>query len=79
MSFQRQNAELQKVCGIFKNVTYDRSTPYQLVLSRKWRRQIENQQKATMFLEHMYIIGMVDLSTVARIIYLVGGRSISEK
>jgi len=29
-----------------------------------------------MFQEHLYILDMVDLATVARIIHLVGGRSI---
>ena len=35
-----------------------------------------NQQNVTrMFEEHLYILGMVDLATLARVIHIVGGRS----
>ena len=30
-----------------------------------------------MFQEHLHILGMLDLATVARIIHIVGGESIS--
>jgi len=35
-----------------------------------------NQQNITrVFEEHLYILGMVDLATLARVIHIVGGRS----
>ena len=38
MSFWRHHVDLQTFCGIFKTDTHQRSTPSQLVLSRKKRR-----------------------------------------
>ena len=54
---------------------------FNFVFRQDWRLSTRfanlNQQKVTsMFLEDIHIIGMLDVSTVARIIYLVGGRSI---
>ena len=54
---------------------------FKFVFYQDWRLSTRfatwNQQNVTrMFQEHLHILGMIDLATVARIIHLVGGRSI---
>jgi len=42
ISFSRHHNDLP-CCGIFKTDTHGRSTPSQLMLSRKWRRQTKTR------------------------------------